>query len=616
MSSSPIPLKTSLFIYTKGAKQSWLTGTVSNKSIQLSTSKTKALKLVAERAGNYYTLRVYGIKKYLAAGNPSGAAADCTAVFTTNPKGMEHHWNIVTTSTGMRISTVQPCTERGKRVVQFLKVVPSSSGGHLELASKDSDIFFSISANSSGPGTAPTPRPVTGTPAPSGSTGQLKIQSAPQIPKIITIEPYNRPGYFLGPKSMATNENDGSLQVAPSRVLWYTDATSTTTSISMRAVQYNGPSLGVNSTCASPILSRISGGSTRFIIGTVSGYNGFIIRTSTVCNDNKYKYLVIHTNGSPGVSSNAPTSKTIQQHLWRFSIGATQTPTPDITIAPITRSPTTIPPVTYRPTTTPTPDTFPPLTPAPTFQPTVGPVPIPTIRPVPTLTAIPTYAPTESPTFAPTEIPTFAPTERPTLPPLSPTPSPTNSPGGGSGPININIDAGRPDRVVFPYPVTPDLLLANPDGSLNATGGLMTDAPSTTPTALPSETALPDGDLILPQFEDGESEENSDDEGDDETVYTGLWTTPVILISILVLLTVFIGGYYLYNTSQSTSTNTSSGNAGGSNNALTNTLNNSLNAPLNTGTPNLGGADTFGDGFNDFANVENIGPPPPTTTTR
>jgi hypothetical protein len=142
----------------------------------------------------------------------------------------------------------------------------------------------------------------------------------------------------------------------------------------------------------------------------------------------------------------------------------------------------------------------------------------------------------------------------------------------------------------------------------------MTDAPSTTPTALPSETALPDGDLILPQFEDGESEENSDDEGDDETVYTGLWGTPVILISILVLLTVFIGGYYLYNSSQSTSTNTSSGNAGGSNNALTNTLNNSLNAPLNTGTPNLGGADTFGDGFNDFANVENIGPPPPTTT--
>ena len=616
MSSSPIPLKTSLFIYTKGAKQSWLTGTVSNKSIQLSTSKTKALKLVAERAGNYYTLRVYGIKKYLAAGNPGGTAADCTAVFTTNPKGMQHYWNVVTTSTGMRISTVQPCTERGKKVVQFLKVVPSSSGGHLELASKDSDIFFSISANSSGPGTAPTPRPVTGTPARSESTGQLKIQSAPQIPKIITIEPYNRPGYFLGPKSMATNDTDGSLQAATSRVLWYTDATSTSTSISMRVVQFNGPSLGVSPTCASPILSRISSGSTRFIIGTVSGYNGFIIRTSTVCNDNKYRYLVLHTNGTPGVSPNAPTSKTIQQHLWRFSIGATLTPTPDITIAPI-QTPS-IPPTTFQPTTTPTPDTFPPLTPAPTFQPTFGPTIIPTMMPtyspteVPTIapTESPTFAPTESPTFAPTESPTFAPTESPTLPPLSSTPSPTNPPGGGSGPININIDAGRPDRVVFPYPVTPDLLLANPDGSLNATGGLMTDAPSTTPTALPSETALPDGDLILPQFEDGESEENSDDEEDD-TVYTGLWTTPVLLISILVLLTVFIGGYYLYNKSQSTSTNTSSVNAGGSNNALTNTLNNSLNAPLNTGTP-----DTFGDGFNDFANVENIGPPPPTTTTR
>lgn len=636
MSSSPVPLKTSLYLYTKGAKQTWLTGKVANKSIQLSTSKTNAIRWVVERVGNYYTIRIMNTKNYLASGAPNGASSDCTAVLTTAPKGSVHHWNIISTSTGVKISTAQPCNERGSKKIQYLKVVPSSTGGHLELASKDLDVFFALPANaSSSPGAATAPGRAPFTPAPT-SFVQLKLQTASQIPKVVTIEPYLRPGYFLSPGRLPGSGADGGgLQISTSRGFWYTDATNTSTSISMRFGQTSGPPIGVTSTCITPILTMRSGAINKWVVGAAAGQNGFVIRTSSKCADGKYRYIVLHTNGKVGVNSGAPTTKTVQQYLWKFSAAAST-----LTQIPVqTSQPTPVPTPTFVPETQ-TQVTLPPLTPSPTFEPTVGPIIVPTQSPTPfpspfpspspfptptpTATSMP-FPPTDSPSEEPTESPTLPPTLRPTLPPLeSPTGSPT--PYGGSGPININIDAGKPDRVVFPYPVAPDLLLAtNPDGTLDATGGLMTD----TPTGTPNETtgpgsAQPDADLLIPQI-DEEDQLNEDESEDVE----GFWTTTRIIIAVIALVLVGTLGYYIY-TKYSGSSNTGSNNSG---NKVNNRLNSSLDAPLdstfntplntgglNTTGPNTVGAnagpDTFGDGFDDFANVENIGPPPPTSTTR
>jgi flagellar basal body-associated protein FliL len=81
-----------------------------------------------------------------------------------------------------------------------------------------------------------------------------------------------------------------------------------------------------------------------------------------------------------------------------------------------------------------------------------------------------------------------------------------------------------------------------------------------------------------------------------------------IFIACVVFALLVGGGYYMYTKN---SKNSTTGNN-------TNSLGNNSVAPINTSTNtnlgNLGGSnDSFGDGFDEFANVPNIGPPPPST---
>lgn len=721
--SSPVPLKAAVYLYHKGTQENWLTSRVSNGMLSTAKTKPEASKWVIEKQGLYYTIRLMNTSKYLAAKSVT-ATGDCTAVLMGTPSGTSHLWNISKSGTGIRIGTVAACRERGVNVKQFLKIA-NVGGSHLELASKDSDVFYVVLAN------ATTARPVTvrpgGTPTPVGTVG-MRMQPVTEIPKIVTIEPYLRPRYYLAPSVIPTGVGkEGSVTMSVSRSFWYTQPTQNTISF---LTSPTGAHVSVDRTCSSPILyNGVLTTRGRFYVASVRGAQGYVLKTEkNACGDGRARYLVTHTNGRPGVSKNPPTQKTLQQYLWRFTVGSvtappetvpstsvpTDAPTspiqtqPSIPIPPPTTLPTFIPdtrrPVdpTLSPTFAPT---LPPEEPAlptfgPTFAPTNAPTTIPTFEPIPTLT--PTGSPTDSPTFMPTDSPTFMPTDSPTgSPTFMPSESPTSSGGPGGmfpGSININIeDRGKwgNDRVVFPYPVAPDLLLAsNPDGSLvlqepTATAET-TVSPSTGEPENPDDIEEGDGDVLIPEFEgdDGgaDGEGSADGEGGDggegrrgEEVWEDepFWTMPRIALALIAFIVIAIIAYFVYTSyassngsgnkgngsttpnatgtnatgtnvtgtnatrtnvtgTNATGTNATGTNATGTSTTATNTgrggntnttrgTNGVLNAlnglapPANNlgnlgdfGAGDNGTMDTFGDGFNDFANVNDIGPPPPT----
>ena len=562
--SAPVPLKKGLQLYHKGTQVNWLTSKRnSQKQIHVTPSKSDAIRWVVEQVGTHFTIRVMNTKNFLAAGSLK-AGGDCTAIITASPTGMSHHWKITRSGVGIKISTVQPCLESGKKVVQYLKV--SSAGGpHLELASRDSGTFVAVL-----PPTAQTPRPVTTkpavtTPAPAPASTPLRITNVSQIPKTMAIESYLRPKYFVAPNVLPSQGREGSLHISSSRSSWFT--LPSPYGISVHSGSIKGPFISVAADCSRPILDiGALDARSRFQIGTVSGYDGFVLRTSAgACADGKTRFLVTHSNGAIGVGTAGPTSKNIHQYLWRFSVGAIM-PTPNVTL----------PSTPYPNNPMPTPNITLPSTPYPN-----NPMPTPNISSPETPS--PPYPLDPTPTPDPN---VFGPSPTP----FTLTPTPTGKPD-----ININIGVD-PNSNLFPYPVAPDLLIGvNPDGEVTAT-----------PTPGPDATTEPATATEDEEVEVGwDAEEEETEEGADE----GFWTLPRIGMALVAFILVSIAGYYIYkNMSGSGNKNTLNNKPTGGNNNVT-PMNTSTNANLG----NLGGNDAFGDGFDEFANVGNIGPPPPTT---
>jgi hypothetical protein len=260
---------------------------------------------------------------------------------------------------------------------------------------------------------------------------------------------------------------------------------------------------------------------------------------------------------------------------------------------------------------------------------------------------------------------------------MSPTPGGGGGGGGGGfpgGSININIEDARKwgnDRVVFPYPVAPDLLLtSNTDGSLALPDITAAAETTVSPSTAPDASGDPEnqdesggedaeGDVLFPDFADGDEEDG--DEEDDAARAMGMdsepfWTMPRIALALVAFIVIAIVAYYAYesyaasngnngngngskngaatttnagrgngitNGARGTTSTTSGGNTG--NAGRSNSVNiganalNGLAPPANGlgnlgdfGTGDAGNVDAFGDGFNDFANVNDIGPPPPT----
>ena len=173
--------------------------------------------------------------------------------------------------------------------------------------------------------------------------------------------------------------------------------------------------------------------------------------------------------------------------------------------------------------------------------------------------------------------------------------------------------------MVFPYPVAPDLLLASsPDGSLMLEAPT---APAESATAAPSESAAADDggaegdeDVIIPAFEDEEEEEEEEGDGQGDT--DEFWTPPRYALAFIAFIVVVLIAYFVYQSYTGAGNGKNSNGSGNAAVALANGTAPSLTPPANdlgTLAPNdFGDVDTFGDGFNDFANVGDIGPPPPT----
>ena len=589
MSATPVPLKKGLQLYNKATRVNWLTSQVNSlKQMHVSPSKEDAVKWVVERAGSHFTIRIMNTKKFLAAGSPK-ATADCTAILSSKA----YLWNITRTSNGIKIATTQPCLENGRKVVQFLKV-SSVGGAHLELASKDGGTFVAVvPPNGQHPTGAPPTRPIhpTTTPAPHHPVSdKLRITKATQVPKVVIIEPYLQPRSYVGPKTLPAQGREGSLQVSPTQAIWFTLPSQF--GVSIHSGSIHGPHIAVTTDCSRPILEM--GALTprsRFQVGTIAGYDGFILRTSTgACRDNKARFLVRHSNGAIGVGTAGPTSKTINQYLWRFIVG-TVTPTPSP--GPPTTSPF--------PLTSPPPTTSPfPMTPSPP-PPTTSPFPYPLTPspPSPTTSPFPIKKPTRPHHKNP-----FPDSLTPSPPTTTPFPDPTNSAQDSSSDmnINLNIDSDNP-QVMFPYPVAPDLLLdvSTPQSTV-ASETTTTPAPTDAPTDPAIDDYVADDEII----DDGE------DDGEDPPEQ--FWTTARIGMALVAFILAGIAGYYIYK-NMNGSTNNSTNNTNNTfKNNTSNTPPGNVNTSTNANLGNLGGNDSFGDGFDDFANVRNMGPPPPTTS--
>lgn len=165
--------------------------------------------------------------------------------------------------------------------------------------------------------------------------------------------------------------------------------------------------------------------------------------------------------------------------------------------------------------------------------------------------------------------------------------------------------------------MTPDLLLGvNSEGVLSDTV-VVTDP--TTAAAEETDAAL--DETLVP--DDGEIDGGNDGEDVYDSEDTGSSRWPLILLVAAVVLVIGIGGYYLYRSYNSGGTANGTNNAGNALNASPpNAGGLNLNTPINTtpstpdfeSAPNATTTNSFSDGFDDFANVENIGPPPPSTT--
>jgi hypothetical protein len=622
-----------MHIFQKGTQVKWLTSKRDGtKQIRVSSAKGDAAKWVVEQVGQYFTIRILNTKNFLAAGSLT-SNGDCTAVFTSKPIGKSHHWRITSTNAGLKIRTVQPCIERGKKVVQFLKV---AGGSRLELASRDSGTFGTLLIGRAAAKPRPTPtKPTTTSPAPTPATPRLPIKKASRIPKVMAIEPYTKPRYFVSPRVFSSQGYDGTLQLSPTRAMWYTLIDRN--SISIRAQNIKGPQISVAQDCRGLVLDKKAPSNmNRFQIGSISGYDGFVINTSGACTDGKTRYLVTHSNGAIGLGTVGPTTKNVTQYLWRFIVGTIPPPTPTPTPSPIPE-----PTFTFTPSPSPFPDNDdddsgydnddPWIDDAGTQSPfpdndddddyEYDPAPSPTPSPFPddpwiddagTQSPFPDdndddddnddnddddsgyeddYDPTPSP--FPDVVNAFTPTQNPFPDPYTISPYPNKD-------ININIDMnpGNP-QAVFPYPVVPDLLLGvNPDMSLES------PVPS---TETPEETSTTEPDM------EGEEEiefpEEEEEEDEFEVLDDTFWTPTRIGIALVTFILVGIAGYYIYKNINQGGTN---------NNGVSNVANNNINAPpVNTSSNNanlgtLGTNSGFGDGFDEFANVGNLGPPPTT----
>ena len=563
--TSPVTLNTPVLIYQKGATINWLTDNMSKSAVQLTTSKNQANVWVIQRVGMHYTIKVNERNQYLAYGSPR-SGVDCSVKLTSNTRGKDVLWDIVQSSTGVKIKTIEPCYEKGKKTIQYLKV---SGGSRLELSSRDSDYFFIVLANPGKTAGGPKPRPpVPGptTPAPVESV-PIKIYTASQIHKITTVEPVMKPHYYLTPRMYKlphTSNVDGILTVTPTRTLWYTRPSGKRVSFHTTEL---GPHMAINPSCTGLVMnSGAISPRAQFSVGFVTGAPGNIIRIEgDTCANNKPRYLILEGGEKVGLTSRHPTKQTLNMYLWRF-LGTT-------------------PPVT---------------TPPP-------PIPDPVTTPAPPLVTTPGPNPWDN---------TY------------------NNNQNNNQDININIQDTdgrryRDPRVVFPLPVTPDLLIGmNPDGTLDATGSLLTPTPTpqdvtgaaTDVTVSPgNEFPLPsdDEDMMVPGMDgpDGPYDGGYLMDAPEEDSGSN-WSMTSIAALVAVLAVIGFGGYYLYKSYYGGGSSNTGGNAG-----QFNTVNIPTNAGTNTNFGNLGnttgtntgGSNTFADGFNDFANVENIGPPPPTT---
>ena len=638
-----IPLKKGIYIFQKSTTVKWLTTgrDATTKQIELSPTKAKAAKWVIEPVGTHYTIRVMNTKNFLAAGQLA-AKGDCTVIITSKPTGMMHHWSITSTSAGLKIRTVQPCVEKGKKIVQFIKV-SNARGPHLELASKDSGTFGTILLSGAAPPKPQTPisKPSTNRPARTPPPTKIIIKNTTVVPKVITIEPYTNPRHFIAPKVLPTQGREGSLTMSASKAIWYTRVGGGAVTIHLKNT--SGPFISIASDCSRPILkSGGISGRDRFFVGRVSGHDGFILRTSTgACSDKKSRYLVTHTNGSIGVGTMGPTTKNVQQYLWRFIVGIANPTRPPPNRVPINTTPvnsqTPFPQPTYRPL----PEHVPiqTLSPFPTppdreqwlihdyNRPTSSPIPTrvpfpydddepegtqPSYRPPPERVPIRTRTPFPYDDDEPeVTLPSYSQTPFPDADDSSQSPFPNQTTGPAQDiNVNIDIDPGNP-QVVFPYPVVPDLLLGG--GGVNMDAGL-----DETPTASPEEATTEPADS-----DDDDEEIDCDITPDadvcqqQETEPPIFWTATNIGIALIVFIVVGIAGYYIYKSMNSKNSTNSVNSANTVPNLSTNNTNVSpVNTSTNTNLGNLGTNNGFGDGFDEFSNVGNLGPPPPTTSTK
>ena len=196
---------------------------------------------------------------------------------------------------------------------------------------------------------------------------------------------------------------------------------------------------------------------------------------------------------------NRDTKKESAQDEGDEKAAAAATPTPEQDKASAD-TPTKAAEPTKAPTAAPTKAAEP--TKAPTAAPTKAaePTKASTVAPMPTAT--PTPEPTKVPTSTP--IPTSTPTPEPTkVPTATPAPEPTKAPPATPTPVPIKMPTAAPIVAAEPIKVPADIQVP-----VKAPAAAPTQAPTQAPTTGPKHVQLSPGDLSIPSFSSGLTEED------------------------------------------------------------------------------------------------------------